>query len=375
MAERVPIEAVFDMIRKAAAPAPIRRGRERQQAVWAGAEPDYLPLIAVGAVPERKDFPSYDLKEQFHDPEKMLYEQLWGVLATLRGKSDAAASVRVNFGRGFLASVFGLEQEVFTDKMPWLRRHLAKSEISCLTPESLAPLSEKGLLPECRRYIQHYRERLDASPVRIYLPDTQGAFDVAHLVLGDAIFTELYDDPGFVRHLLSLTSYVYREASFLLKSWVGERAAEGTHGHLWMAGCGVRSCEDTTTLLSPSLLPLALPHLCDSVAPFGAWVHFCGTGHHLLDPLLDCPEVRGLNFGNPERYDWDATLSRIAAAGKVYIGAPPRRDKEPLAEYFGRVLAPLRRKSSLIFMPTLRDGETPQDAMALWHRVQDEKFG
>jgi len=199
MNTQIPIDELLDLIRKEIDPAILEKARERQAAVWEGKKPDYLPIILYeSALPKRNQYPVFDLKEQFFDPEKMLYEQLWPVLDILRSKSDGVPSVRVNFGTGFLATVFGLEQDIFPDKMPWLQRHLTKEEILKLTVEDLEPIAEKGLMPDCRRYINLYQERLNGTPVKIYLPDTQGPFDIAHLVLGDSIFTEFYDDPAFV---------------------------------------------------------------------------------------------------------------------------------------------------------------------------------
>lgn len=374
MSDQVPLDVVLDLIRDATDPQVLQQARERQKAVWEGVEPDYLPLVVDGAAPERSDYPSYNLEEQFHDPEKMLFEQLWGALRGLRGKADGMPSIRVNFGCGFVASVFGLKQEIFPDKMPWLQERLTKSEVLKLTPDSLEPITEKGLMPECRRYLELYQEKLEGTEIKIYLADTQGPFDTAHLVLGDSLLTELYDDPGFVRHLLTLTSYAYREVSRAIKNWIGEPDESGHHGRLYMSNCGVRCCEDTTTLLSPPLVEQTLPFLQDGVSPFGAWVHFCGGHEHLLKAYLSLPETRGLNFGNPELFEWGPTLSQIAEADKVYYGGVPRRDAEPLDEYFRRILSPLERKGHLIFSPALRGEETAPEALRVWHEVQDSIF-
>jgi len=377
MNKKVPLTELLGLIKKEVDTTILRQAKERQAAVWDGREPDYLPiLVSEESLPERKNYPVFDLKEQFFDPEKMLYEQLWPVLGILRAKGDGVPSVRVNFGTGFLATVFGLKQEVFPDKMPWLKCHLTKDEILKLTPEKLEPISEKGLMPDCRRFIQFYQEKLDGTPVRIYLPDTQGPFDLAHLVVGDSIFTEFYDDPTFVRHLLTLTTYVYRTASLKIKEWIGEAETSGYHsGNLYMSGCGVRACEDTTTLLSPGLIAVTLPFLQEGLKPFGGWVHFCGSGQNLLNQILELSEVRGVNFGNPEKYPWKETIARIASAGKIYYGNVFRNDGESLSDYFERVLSGLKIKGNLICCPSLKPGESSHEAVTAWRKIQDRLFG
>lgn len=375
MSEEIPLNTLLGLIRKESNPEVLQCAQRRQVAIWEEREPDYLPLLVHGAVPERDDYPTYNLKEQFSNPEKMLYEQLWTALGVLRSRADGVPSVRVNLGTGFLASVFGLEQEVFPDKMPWLREHLSKEEILRLMPQNLEPLFEKGLLPQCRRYIELYKEKLNRTPVSIFLPDTQGPFDLAHLLVGDIIFTELYDDTDFINHLLMLSSYVYRKVTVLLKAWIGEPLNSGYHSYyLRMSGCGVRCCEDTTTLLSPKLIHSILPFTQEAIAPFGGWVHFCGNGHHMLESILSLPEVKGINFGNPEMYDWETVFPEIIAMGKLYYGTVSRKEREPLSEYFQRVLSPLKRKGNLILCLYLQEGETAQEALSLWHKVQDMHF-
>jgi len=369
----VPIKDMLALIAKETDEAVLKTGKARQTAVCRGEEPDFVPIFFdIGTNPERADHPSFNLEEQFHDPEKMLYEQLWASLAFLRTRSDAVPSVRVSFGTAFLASVFGLNQMVFPDKMPWLQEHLAKENLLRLKPEDLEPIGEKGLMPECRRYIEIFKKHLVGTPIGIYLPDTQGPFDIAHLVYRDEIFTDFYEDPDFIRHLLSLCSYVYRRASGIVKEWIGEPFPECLHANaFFLEGAGVRSCEDSTTLLSPRLVVEYLPFLRSAIAPFGAWIHFCGDGRHLLDPLLAAPEVKAVNFGNPEKYDWEKTMGMIMAAGKFYAGTIPRGEKEPLEDYFRKTLALLKgKKKHLIFGPLLRDGEATAGTLALWRSLQ-----
>lgn len=375
MAEKIPLDELIGLVKKEIDEKTLSDGIKRQAAVWEGKEPDYLPLVFGGAIPEKDRYPKYDFKEQFYDPEKMFYAQLWDVLGIVRGKSDAVFSLRVNFGTGFLASAFGLNQEIFPDKMPWLKEHLSKDEILKLKPETLAPLAKRGLLPEFKRYVQFYKSKLKNLPVHIYLPDTQGTFDIAHLIFGDDIFTELYDDPPFVSHLFSLAEYVYRNASLLMKEWLNEPLTNAYHsGVFYMSGCGVRSCEDTTTLLSPGLIKeLIIPYIRKSVAPFGGWVHFCGNGQSLLEPLLAAQEIKGINFGNPEKFNWNITMAKITDAKKVYAGSIPRNKNEQLKDYFIRILSLLKKKNTLILMPELSESDN-EKALALWHHLQDKMF-
>ncbi|MCM8828384.1 MAG: hypothetical protein NC902_03725, partial [Candidatus Omnitrophica bacterium] len=216
--EKVPLDELIEMIEKENDEKRQALAIKRQEAVQNNIEPDYIPIVLYGKAPEIEKFPSCDMKQQFYDPEKMLYTQLWGCLSVLRGKGDNIPCVRVNFGTGFLATIFGLKQEIFPDKMPWLKEHLDKNEILKLKAEDFEPVEKKGLMPDWIRYTEFYKKKLEDIPfVKIYLSDTQGVFDLAHLIAGDRIFTEFFDDEKFVEHILTLTTYVYVSASSFMK--------------------------------------------------------------------------------------------------------------------------------------------------------------
>ena len=369
----IPLDKVLNLF--SPEPEAIITSQRRQTSVWRRDELDYLPLLLTGAtLPQRENLPTYDLKEQFFDKEKMLYEQVWGVLSIV---GDTLPSVRANFGTGFLASVLGLEQEVFADKMPWLKKHLSKDEIKKLTPETLNPVWEMGLVPRAKEYMIFFQERLNGKAA-VYLPDTQGPFDLAHLIRGNEIFTDIYDDPGFVHHLMRLSTYCYVEVTKCLKKVIAEPLNAGYHaGCLYMDDCGVRSCEDTTTLLSPdSVREFIVPYIREALSPFGGgWLHFCGKGEHLLETFLEIPEVKGINFGNPENYTPAELLPKLERKGKVYYGGFPREEGEGMEEYFVRLLSPLRRKGTLILLFALPAGEGASSVLTLWHSVQDKIFG
>ncbi|MGB9643223.1 MAG: hypothetical protein ACPL3Q_08525, partial [Candidatus Ratteibacteria bacterium] len=107
---------------------------------------------------------------------------------------------------------------------------------------------------------------------------------------------------------------------------------------------------------------------------FKGFVHFCGSGSHILEYFLNCEHVKIINFGNPERFGWNETMKLIARHGKTYYGTVNRFAGESLFEYFERVLEPIERKCNLMFVPQLRSGEEPEEAIEIWHNLQDKKF-
>ncbi|HOL36050.1 MAG TPA: hypothetical protein PKW86_09295, partial [bacterium] len=124
----------------------------------------------------------------------------------------------------------------------------------------------------------------------------------------------------------------------------------------------------------PEIFQLVYPYFSRSIETFKGFVHFCGSGSHILEYFLNCKHVRMINFGNPERFDWNETIKLIAKHGKTYYGTVNRSDGESLSEYFERVLEPLERKSNLMFVPHLRSDEEPEKTIEIWHNLQNKKF-
>ncbi len=315
--------------------------RRRQAAVWRGERPDAWPLLLSGPLtPVQEQLPDGNLAEAFNDADRMLGSQLRGVFAVANGGADQVPSIRANLGTGICCACLGLEQDVFADKMPWLRQHLTKEQISRLTPDDLVPRGsfERGLY-----YMRYFKEMLGDS-VGIYCMDTQGPFDLAHLIMGDAFFYELHDDPPFVHHLMELSLALGIRTHTWMKELTGEPLERHHHsGMLYAENMGIRICEDTTAIVGPKVMDeFAMPYTQRLARHFGgAWVHYCGRSDELTRRILALPEIRGINFGHIPGHEHDHLFEQdmewIRAAGKVYIGGWPRRPGEPGREYLRRL--------------------------------------
>ena len=360
----------------------LRKGRERQSAVWKGIEPDYLPLILQETeAPELNNFVHYTLKDQFFNKEKMILEQLKGLVGFAKAGGDAQFSIRANLGVGVVPSIFGLKP-IFTqdDQMPWFVRMdpfgkgtLSKEEVQNL--DIPGDIRNRGLIPTAIEYIEYFKSKIK-NGVNIYCFDTQGPFDIAHLIRGPQIYTDLYDDPEFVHRLMDISTRVYIETTKIFKEAAGEPLCSGYHGSLclYMDGGGVRLCDDSSTNLSPHLFrEFSLPYIKRALSPFGGgWVHFCGNSNHLLDMYLEVEEIKGLNFGNPEKYDYESIMTKMISKGKFYLGVWPGKKGESLKEYFQRILAPLKgRKCGLILQFSREKNELPcSEIIDLWYSLQ-----
>ncbi len=319
----------------------IETAKKRQTAVWEGRKPDALPVIAFGDLTEEQEkIPRYNHKEAFYNSDFMLCNNVRAALTAANSGSDAVPSMRANMGTGMTLSCLGLEQEVFEDKMPWLKQHLSKKQISRLSPDDIRI---QGTFERALNHMRRFKEVMDDA-VPVFCPDTQGPFDLAHLILGDDLFLECYDDPPFVHHLLELCLALGIKTHTWAKEVSGEPRDRLYHGnYLYAENMGIRICEDTTVLLNAEQIEtFALPYTKRLAAHFGgAWVHYCGRNDHLAKAVLGLPEVRGINYGHIPGHVHELPFERdmewVDKAGKVYIGPWPRFDEETSRDYLKRM--------------------------------------
>lgn len=331
------------------------RAAARQAAVFEGTAPDRPPLLlSAGLGAEWAAIPRYDFIEIHGDSEKMLHNELLSALCARAGGLDAVPSVRANMGCGIVPALFGVKPRLFADMMPWVKDHLPKGAIRELRA---GDLSVEGEFGTAMAHMEFMADALAGSGVRVYPVDIQGAFDAAHIVYGDAIFYELYDDPEFVHHLLDLCCEAIRIA--FRECLARMPGSEDSVPH-YNALCvprrlgGIKLSEDTSTLLSGAQIgEFVAPYLRRTLAEAGGgYVHYCGKNPYLYEAVLREPLVCGLNFGNPERHDMDRVLADCAARGIAYYGAIPRRPDEDESTYFRRILAASRYEGVSRILPT-----------------------
>ncbi len=337
---------------------------------------DSLPIAFTSKYMPFKDT-SYNYKEQYENPEKMAFTYLRSMVKAQKTKSSLLPSIRANLGTGFMSSVIGTEQKIYDDKMPWVTKHLTKEDISKLEPSDFKDVSDKGLLPYAKEIYELYSKLLRTNEF-CFIPDTQGILDIAHLVIGDALFYEIFDDSKFVHHLMEICTTVYINTTKYIKKVIGEPLDSGIHSGIAMYNGGVRYCMDTSVLFSKDQVKeFEVPYLRKALQEFGGgWIHFCGYAPHLTDILVDIPEVRGINpnYMDSRPYEYEKDINKMLKSGKFFSGAPFKQEDETIYEYFKRVLQPLNELKGLHFMPRgkgmhIQDSEGIID---LWNKAQAE---
>jgi len=346
------------------------RAARLQTEVWEGEKPHIQPLLLSCSLDENDDeyFPQFNLKEIHYDRQKMFANQFRVMMTAVYGGAHAVPSVRANMGCGIFPTLFGIKQELFEDKMPWVKQHLSKEELKAMGPEDLKLSDEFKIGLE---YMEYMSERLEGTGCMVYPMDLQGPFDIAHLVYGDAIFYDLYDDPEFVHHLLELACQaMFKGMEECLKVIPGSESMVAHYNELVIPRSmgGIKTSEDTSTLLCKEHIEeFIVPYMKKVFSHFGGgYVHYCGRNPHLFEVVMGMPDVRGINLGNPEMHDMEYVLRRCAEAGKIYYGIIPRNE-ESVEEYFIKYLnASKAGDKSVLLLSYACKKEEREEVLEVW---------
>ncbi|MCL2772681.1 MAG: hypothetical protein FWD71_04955 [Oscillospiraceae bacterium] len=345
----------------------IKKAIELQCSVWRCEKTDMPPLALSCWLTEKQQswLPWYNFKEIHFDGEKMFINGLREVLTAVNGNYGRVPSMRANMGCGIVPSLFGKQQTLFEDKMPWLLEHLKKEDIKNISEDYIFSINNSAEFAAAMEHMEYMTGILRGNKltgkVFVYPLDLQGAIDTAHLVYGDSIFYDFYDDPDFMYHLLNLSNKLIYFAMNECFKRIDKSDEYITHYNsiiMPKSMGGIKVSEDTTTLLSPPLIDeFSEPYLRKILSHFnGGYVHYCGKNDHLLNMLLNEPLVRGINFGNPEKHDMTKILEKCRDSKKIYYGSVNKKDGEDLFDYFVRVLEPSYDRNAGYFYIILEYG-------------------
>lgn len=345
------------------------QGAKLQMQLWNGEKPDKQPLLLTCSLDEEDKclYPDFTTKETHYDSEKMFLSGLKGMLNAAYGGMEAVPSMRANMGCGIFPSLFaGIRQELYDDKMPWIQAHLSKNVLVNMRAEDLRISDEfkAGL-----EHMAYMAEKLSDTGCQVYPMDVQGPFDIAHLVYGDAIFYDLYDDPIFVHHLMALSCeaiFMGMEACFKVIPDSDSKVAHYNCLVMPRAKGGIKISEDTSTLLSKEQIEeFVVPYSSKILTHFGGgWVHYCGKNPHLFEAVMNMPMAYGINFGNPDMHDMEYVLQRCIQANKIYYGGIPKPNNETLTDYFKKLLKASRKDDKSMLLLSYNCNKDERDAVA-----------
>ncbi len=346
---------------------------EAHMRFWNGEGPCLIQIPTAG-------LPKYYLdgyEVRFRDPEAMWESEMARARPTADWPTDGVPTVRPNLGVIFIPSMAGLPYQVRSDQMPWPGEPLEREAIRAARGVDVA---QADLMRLAAEFYAIHRERSDGT-VFAHHADTQGVFDIAHLLYGDDIFYDIADrdEQGWAEELMDICRGLYVDATAHLKGLLGEDASSMIHGHggpqgIYYPGAGARMAEDTATLLSPATIErFVIPAIQEAAEPFGgAFLHFCGWHEALFEALCRLECVRAIDLGNPESYELRWLLERCAESGTVLRSQIAPRDGETWEVYVRRIAGLVRETGArCILEPLIAPKERDECAAMreLWHEL------
>jgi len=154
---------------------------------WRGEGPCLILVPADdGRLYDLDDYPT-----RFHNPRGMWESEMRRAECVVDWPTDGIPTVRPNLGVVFVPSMAGLAYKLPEEQMPWPGSPLGRDAIRTARATDVAETEFMRLAEEF--YLIHMAEGGDA--IVAYHADTQGVFDVAHLLYGNEQLYELLD-PG-----------------------------------------------------------------------------------------------------------------------------------------------------------------------------------
>jgi hypothetical protein len=351
----------------------LRTKRSLHETFWRGEGPSLL-LIPPG-VQELYDL--HDYPARFRDPGAMWKSEIARAEPVVDWPTDGIATVRPNLGVIFVPAMAGQTYRLPQEAMPWPGEPMTRGAIRAARDIDIAQTETMQLAAEF--YAVHRASgRRD---IVAYHADTQGVFDIAHLLYGEAIFYDLADpnEADWIAELLDICHCLYVQATEHLKSLLAEPADSMVHGHgtsqgVYFPHAGTRTAEDTAILLSPTMIEgTIVPTIKRAVAPFGrAFVHFCGNHKPLLERLCGMDEVGAIDLGNPEMYDARWVLEQCARTGTVLYSRLAADPDEPWRQYvrrLGRLVQETGARAILRPVVVPDDREACREMLEIWHEL------
>ena len=275
-------------------------------------------IIARVSTPENTTW-----EERVADPLVMLKSELDHLRPQLEVKDDCVPTVRVQFGTAQVAAAFGAEIFIPENNVPAARTH-PLHELADVH-NWVTPPMEAGWFGRLREFTELWLENLPEG-VHIQIPDIQSAFNSAHLIRGDAIFTDLYDDPGGVDALLDLvTDYMLELTPWLRAMITDDEEWFFDWGAMWKGRARISNC--SMQMISPRLYR---EHVLERDSRFirgvgGGRVHYCGLTRDVIDDFFAIPTLSGLDYDSTLHDLWELSQrapERVALLHNAAMGGP-----------------------------------------------------
>jgi hypothetical protein len=240
-------------------------------------------------------------EEKLASPAIMLEDDLRVIKAHSDIGDDRVPAARVSFGTAQVAAAFGCDIFIPPNNLPCAKNHVI-SNIE-MVHSLKKPGKNAGWLGKLRDFSEFYLENLPIG-VELQLPDTQGPFNNAHLIRGNDIIFDFYDNPEELGIFLDfITDYLVDLIKDLSELTTNRDGWFFDWGCLWEGAGRISNC--TVHLISPAMYKdFILERDIRFLESIGKGrIHYCGTYPEVIESFINIPAVTG--------FDYDDSLHRL----------------------------------------------------------------
>jgi hypothetical protein len=257
-------------------------------------------------------WPAFTFDHMWNDYGAMLLNELQTVYESVSVKDDKVFTIRPNLSQIVVPSLFGAEGSFSRkneDSMPSVHIPPSKEELLERITGNI-DFENHWTIVKYREVIEAWEELLVPFPrlkktLHFCLPDLQGPFNLFFLLRGEEAYVELHTDPDFVHRVMEAVTETLIDITNYLASYLGQ----GDYGYYWnyVYPGKVRNVDDNSILISREQYKTFVhPYNKKLTQECGGGIHhYCGNGDHVIDFIIQMDEICGLNFGNPEKQDWE----------------------------------------------------------------------
>ena len=259
------------------------------------------------------EFKNYSYRETFENPAAMLQNMLLArVVPGIILKDDSPLAIRNNHGTVQISSILGGKWGIYENNYPWVDHFESTEAIEKIISEfDTTDIRRKGILPHSFETLEFYQKMLSPYPVckkmiQVSMPDLQGPIDTAEQLWGSDIYYAFYENPDLLGKFLSKIVDTMLIAAKEFRGFSHDRVGPDfntQHGYVIPGRILIRN--DSSIMISPDMYrEFVSPHDARLLKEIGGGsIHFCGNGSQLVDPMLEIPDLKGLDFGQPDMMD------------------------------------------------------------------------
>lgn len=264
-------------------------------------------------------------EERLADPMVMLRSELDSLRPHFEIGDDRVPSVRVQFGTAQPAAAYGCNIYVPPNSLPAAASHVLKRIEDAYDLQ--VPDINAGWYGKLHEWTDIWREVLPPG-IELQHPDIQSAFNTAHLVRGNDIFTDFYDNPEALNVLLANVTEFMIKITRLLKSKISSDTKYFYDwGGMWAGTARISNC--TMQLLPPEFyVGHVMKHdkyFFDEVG--GGRVHYCGNSRKMAEIFFMLENISGYDVTPPYENDPLEVCNEIPVSKVPWIQIDNRDSK------------------------------------------------